>query len=97
MCLASRLDATRFPVAATAGMESGAGEGEVVEIIGMSDSILIDAQCYDCHTTSTLLRRKDHEAKTVCIALLLYASWPPRMKSDVISQALLPHRAPKRI
>ncbi|KAG1727258.1 uncharacterized protein EDB91DRAFT_1350335 [Suillus paluster] len=50
---------------ASAGMGMGAGRGEPVEILG-------SAQCYNCHTTTTPLWRKDDEGKTVCNACCPY-------------------------
>ncbi|EJD04845.1 uncharacterized protein FOMMEDRAFT_27143 [Fomitiporia mediterranea MF3/22] len=49
----------------------------------------ISAQCYNCHTTTTPLWRKDDEGKTVCNACGLYfklhgSSRPISMKSDII-------------
>ncbi|KAJ7667365.1 hypothetical protein B0H17DRAFT_950360, partial [Mycena rosella] len=83
----------------------GAGEGcghsvrtEALDVLGTSThppcnvmtlNALSTAQCYNCHTTSTLLWRKDDEGKTVCNICGLYyklhgSARPISMKSDEI-------------
>ncbi|KAJ7575653.1 hypothetical protein C8J56DRAFT_1032411 [Mycena floridula] len=53
------------------------------------ETIDVTARCYNCHTTTTPLWRKDDEGKTVCNACGLYyklhgSARPISMKSDVI-------------
>ncbi|KAK0457046.1 uncharacterized protein EV420DRAFT_1644196 [Desarmillaria tabescens] len=69
-------------------MRNTHGEGRT-QSTPRQESVDVMAQCYNCHTTTTPLWRKDDEGKTVCNACGLYyklhgSARPISMKSDVI-------------
>ncbi|KIY69765.1 hypothetical protein CYLTODRAFT_409350 [Cylindrobasidium torrendii FP15055 ss-10] len=69
-------------------MRNSHGEGRT-QSAPRQESVDVMAQCYNCHTTTTPLWRKDDEGKTVCNACGLYyklhgSARPISMKSDVI-------------
>ncbi|KAJ7586728.1 hypothetical protein C8J56DRAFT_1014657 [Mycena floridula] len=69
-------------------MRNNTGDGRS-QNVPRPETIDVMAQCYNCHTTTTPLWRKDDEGKTVCNACGLYyklhgSARPISMKSDVI-------------
>ncbi|KAJ7575641.1 hypothetical protein C8J56DRAFT_1063242 [Mycena floridula] len=66
------------------------------------ETIDVMAQCYNCHTTTTPLWRKDDAGKTVCNACGLYyklhgSARPISMKSDVKVRKRSRHETPRYI